>query len=100
MRAAMRGCCGSQDRQQPLLKTLSFAILHFSIAFTVAYLLTGSVLTGGLIALIEPACNTVAFFFHEKLWNRRGSLVQREEGHGHGNFIGALSSQRDGRQGD
>ena len=45
-------CCGRSDPQAPLLKTLTFAILHFSIAFGVAYTLTGSVLTGGLIALI------------------------------------------------
>ncbi|EPV8082036.1 TPA: DUF2061 domain-containing protein [Pseudomonas aeruginosa] len=50
-------CCGRSDPQAPLLKTLTFAILHFSIAFGVAYTLTGSVLTGGLIALIEPSCN-------------------------------------------
>ena len=100
MKAVLRGCCGAgAQEQQPLLKTLSFAVLHFSIAFTVAYLLTGSLLTGGLIALIEPACNTVAFYFHERLWNRRGSPVQREEGHGHGNLMGALNAQgRGGRQ--
>ena len=99
MRSALRGCCGlAETRQQPLLKTLSFAVLHFSIAFTVAYLLTGSVLTGGLIALIEPACNTVAFYFHEKLWNRRGSPVQREEGLGHGNLVGALKSSNPDQQ--
>lgn len=59
-----------------MLKTLTFAVLHFSIAFTVAYLLTGSLLTGGLIALIEPACNTVAFYFHEKAWQRFGRNTQ------------------------
>lgn len=53
-----------------MVKTISFAILHFSVAFTVAYLLTGSVLIGGLLAIIEPACNTVVFYFHEKAWNR------------------------------
>mgnify|MGYP002175560355 CR=1 FL=1 len=42
-------------------KTISFAILHFSVAFTVAYLLTGELLTASLIALIEPAVNTVAY---------------------------------------
>lgn len=62
-------CCHSR-RKGPLWKTLSFSVLHFSIAFTVAYLLTGSALTGGLIAVIEPACNTVAFYFHEKMWQR------------------------------
>ena len=53
-----------------LVKTCSFAIIHFSIAFGVVYLMTGDVLVGGAVALIEPACNTVAFFFHEKLWSR------------------------------
>lgn len=49
-------------------KTLTFALMHFSVAFSVAYLLTGSLLIGGLMALVEPAINTVAFYFHEKLW--------------------------------
>jgi uncharacterized membrane protein len=53
-----------------MAKTFSFAILHFGVAFTVAYLLTGSFLIGGLMALIEPACNTVVFYFHEKAWNK------------------------------
>ena len=51
-------------------KTLSFAILHFSVAFTLGYLFTGSLLVGGALALIEPACNTVVFHFHEKVWKR------------------------------
>ncbi len=46
-------------------KTLTFAIIHFTVAFTVTWLLTGSFVLGGLIALIEPAVNTVAYFFHE-----------------------------------
>ncbi|WP_191601220.1 DUF2061 domain-containing protein [Marinomonas algicola] len=52
-------------------KTITFAVMHFSIAFTVAYLLTGSVLVGGLVAIIEPAINTVAFYFHEKFWESK-----------------------------
>ena len=51
-------------------KTLSFAILHFSVAFTLGYLFTGSLLVGGALALVEPACNTVVFHFHEKVWKR------------------------------
>ena len=38
--------------------------------FTVAYLMTGSVVVGGAIAFVEPAVNTVAYFFHEKMWER------------------------------
>jgi len=53
-------------------KTLSFAIVHFTVAFSLGYLLTGSVLVGGAIALLEPALNTLAFHFHEKAWERWG----------------------------
>ncbi|MCR6631228.1 MAG: DUF2061 domain-containing protein [Magnetospirillum sp.] len=55
-----------------LIKTLTFAAVHFSVAFTVAYLLTGSVAISGLLALVEPLCNTVAYFFHEKAWGLVG----------------------------
>ncbi|MCL7943220.1 DUF2061 domain-containing protein [Marinobacter sp. ATCH36] len=54
-----------------LLKTITFAITHFTVAFTVAYLLTGDILIGSLIAMVEPAINTVAYFFHEKIWARK-----------------------------
>ena len=53
-----------------MLKTFSFAAVHFTVAFTIGYLLTGSVLVGGTMALIEPACNTIAYHFHEKAWAR------------------------------
>jgi uncharacterized membrane protein len=53
-----------------LLKTASFATLHFTVAFGVAYALTGSVAVATGIGLIEPLANTVAFFFHERLWRR------------------------------
>lgn len=54
-----------------MLKTISFATMHFCIAFAVAWLLTGDVLIGGTLALVEPAINSVAFYFHEKLWSRK-----------------------------
>ncbi|GAB3752972.1 DUF2061 domain-containing protein [Lysobacter olei] len=51
-------------------KTLSFASVHFTVAFSVGYLMTGSAWVGGALALVEPAVNTVAFHLHEKLWAR------------------------------
>ena len=53
-----------------MAKTMTFAVMHFSIAFSVAYLITGSLLVGGLVAIVEPAINTVAFYFHEIIWNK------------------------------
>ena len=53
-----------------MLKTASFTAMHFCIAFSVAYIITGSIAVGGLLAIIEPLCNAVGYFFHEKLWAR------------------------------
>jgi len=60
-----------------MTKTASFAVVHFMVAFTVGYALTGSVLVGGAIAVVEPAVNTVAYFFHEKVWERIHSRTAR-----------------------
>lgn len=65
------------------VKTVTFALVHFTVAFTIAYLLTGSIGIASALALIEPMANTVAYFFHERLWQaiRRndtaGALVHR-----------------------
>jgi uncharacterized membrane protein len=56
-----------------LTKTATFAAVHFSVAFGVAYLLTGSAAIAGAIALVEPLANTVAYFLHERAWSRIGS---------------------------
>ena len=53
-----------------MAKTLSFAAVHFSVAFGVGYALTGDVLVGSVLAVVEPLCNTVAYHFHEKVWKR------------------------------
>jgi uncharacterized membrane protein len=53
-----------------MLKTLTFTLMHFAIAFSVTYALTGSVAASGLVAAIEPLCNSVGFYFHEKIWQR------------------------------
>lgn len=56
-----------------LTKTVSFAMLHMSVAFGVGYLMTGSLAVGGALAVVEPMCNTVAYHFHERFWSRRAS---------------------------
>ncbi|WP_123811532.1 DUF2061 domain-containing protein, partial [Neisseria meningitidis] len=45
-----------------MLKTLTFAALHFSTAFSVTYVLTGSIGVSGAVALVEPLINTVVFY--------------------------------------
>ena len=53
-----------------MLKTLTFAMFHFSVAFSITYLLTGSIGISSAVALVEPLANTVVFYFHEKAWRR------------------------------
>jgi uncharacterized membrane protein len=59
-----------------LVKTGSFAALHFSVGFGVTYALTGSIAIATGVALIEPAVNTVVFFLHERVWQRLGRRSQ------------------------
>ncbi|MBA1274056.1 DUF2061 domain-containing protein [Pseudomonas azotifigens] len=67
-----------------MLKTLTFAILHFATAFLVVYALTGSFVIGGTVALIEPLCNTVVFYLHERAWSRFGKRKpERSTSYGH-----------------
>ncbi|SEI55092.1 Uncharacterized membrane protein [Azotobacter beijerinckii] len=63
-----------------MLKTLTFTLMHFCIAFVVAYALTGSIAVGGLVAAVEPLCNSVGFYFHEKLWQRREKVRGQPSG--------------------
>jgi uncharacterized membrane protein len=42
--------------------------MHFSVAFGVVYALTGDLVVGGAVALVEPAVNTIGYHFHEKFW--------------------------------
>jgi uncharacterized membrane protein len=63
-----------------MTKTFTFAAVHFCVAFTVGYLMTGSVLVGGAIALVEPAVNTVAYHLHERAWARLEAAERRSGG--------------------
>ncbi len=63
-----------------MIKTLTFAATHFSVAFGVAYALTGDLAIGGALALLEPTVNTVAYYVHERIWTRVRSA--RSDGSG------------------
>ena len=62
-----------------MIKTVTFTLMHFCIAFSVTYGLTGSAAAGGLVAAIEPLCNSVGFYFHEKIWQRLDKRQFSEE---------------------
>ncbi|QCN94049.1 DUF2061 domain-containing protein [Azospirillum argentinense] len=69
-----------------MTKTFSFACIHFTVAFTVGYLMTGSIAVGGALALVEPLCNTVAYHLHERAWaaheRRKAQATEAEPAEG------------------
>ena len=56
--------------QKTLKKTLSYYIMHITVAMLVGYFVTGSLAMAIALSLIEPTVQAMAFFFHEKIWNR------------------------------
>ena len=57
------------NNQRTLKKTLSYYIMHISVAMMVAYVITGNLIMAATLSLIEPTVQAFAFFFHEKVWN-------------------------------
>ena len=51
-------------------KTISYGVMHLIVAMAVAYAVTGSLAAAFAIGLLEPAIQTVAYFFHEKAWGK------------------------------
>jgi uncharacterized membrane protein len=64
-----------------LLKTFSYALMHMTIAITVAYALSGSWKVALAIGLVEPCAQTVAFFFHERAWHRLERKKHKKDYH-------------------
>lgn len=50
-------------------KKVSQVAAHTGIAFSLMYVLTGSVVFGGLAAVLEPVVNVLLLPFHERAWH-------------------------------
>ena len=58
------------NNQRMFKKTLSYYIMHITVAMMVAYLVTGNLIMAATLSLLEPTVQAFAFFFHEKVWSR------------------------------
>ncbi|MEL7043338.1 MAG: DUF2061 domain-containing protein [Pseudomonadota bacterium] len=52
------------------LKTTTYAVMHFCVAVSVAFALTGNIKLALSIGLIEPVVQTFAYALHEFGWSR------------------------------
>lgn len=56
--------------RRTLAKTASYYVIHVCVAAMVAYAVTGNLWASLTLSLLEPTVQAVAFFFHEKAWER------------------------------
>lgn len=54
-------------------KTLSYSLMHLTVAIAVAYVLTRDWRAALAIGMIEPVFQTIAFAIHERVWARIGA---------------------------
>lgn len=53
-----------------LKKTATYYVMHITVAAAVGYAVTGNLWMALTLSLVEPTVQAVAFFFHEKAWER------------------------------
>lgn len=54
-----------------LTKTVTYAVMHLSVAIAVAYAVSGDWAIALSIGVLEPLVQTGFFAMHERLWERR-----------------------------
>ena len=57
-------------KYETLAKTITYCLMHFTVAIAVAYLLTGSWAIAFSIGIVEPLVQTCFFNLHERGWNK------------------------------
>ena len=56
-------------KHETLAKTLTYCLMHFTVAIAIAYLISGDWGIALSIGIIEPLVQTVFFNLHERGWN-------------------------------
>lgn len=60
-----------KKNQTTLKKTLSYYVMHIVVAMLVAYAVTRNIWMAMTLSFLEPTVQAFAFFFHEKVWNKK-----------------------------
>ena len=70
------------NNRQTLTKTLSYYVIHITVAALVAYAVTGNLIAALTLSLLEPTVQMLFFFLHEKLWESKNqSTVHTAHSH-------------------
>ena len=65
-----------ENNQRMFMKTLSYYVMHITVAMIVGYLVTGSLWMAITLSLIEPTVQAFAYFFHERIWDKKNPQKQ------------------------
>lgn len=65
-------------KHEPWFKTATYCLMHFSVAITVAYLLSGNWKIALSIGVIEPLVQTFCYNLHERGWNKARKSYQAD----------------------
>lgn len=65
----------ARQNKTMLMKTGSYYLVHICVAAMVAYAVTGNFWASLTLSLLEPTVQAVAFFFHEKAWDRKAARM-------------------------
>ncbi len=68
----------ARQNKAMLMKTGSYYLIHICVAALVAYAVTGNLWASLTLSLLEPTVQAVAFFFHEKAWDRAARRTANE----------------------
>ncbi len=69
--------------RRTLKKTLSYYIMHITVAMLIAYIVTGNLWIAITLSMLEPTVQAVAFFFHEKVWAVKDKIHAAESNTAH-----------------
>lgn len=64
-------------QHETLAKTLTYCLMHFTVAIAVAYALTGNWAVALSIGIVEPLVQTAFFNMHERSWNKARANYRR-----------------------
>lgn len=59
-----------RDLKQIALKTITYGVMHFTVAVLVAFALTRDIRLALAIGAVEPLVQTAFFTLHDRLWTR------------------------------
>lgn len=66
-------CCKHIIHKESLQKTVSYFVVHITIAFIVSWIVSDSLIVALGISMIEPLLQMLGFYIHERVWNNKVS---------------------------